>query len=290
LRTPSAATRVAAVIGDPVSHSLSPALHNAAFSALGLDWVYVAFHVAAGEGAAAVAAMRTLGLAGLSVTMPHKSDVAAAVDRLRPTAARLGVANTVGWAPGAAGDLLEAESTDGGGFLDALKGDTGFDPAGRACLVLGAGGAARSVVLALADAGADSVTVAARRPGAAEPVAALAGGAGAVVAAADSGALAGAIGGADLVVNATPVGMQAGDGLPFDLDGGLFGSRHLVADLIYVPATTPLVAEARARGATTVNGLGMLIHQAARQVEMWTGRPAPLEAMSAAALRAIAHD
>jgi shikimate dehydrogenase len=278
------------VIGDPVAHSLSPALHNAAFSALGLDWIYVAFHVAAGQGAAAVAAMRTLGLAGLSVTMPHKADVAAAVDRLRPTAARLGAANTVGWAPGAAGDLLEAESTDGGGFLDALKGDTGFDPAGRTCLVLGAGGAARSVVLALGDAGAASVTVAARRPEAASPVAALAGRAGTPIAAADSAALAEAIAAAELVVNATPVGMRAGDGLPFDLDGGLLGSRHLVADLIYVPATTPLVADARARGATTVNGLGMLIHQAARQVELWTGRPAPLEAMSAAALRAIAHD
>jgi shikimate dehydrogenase len=290
LRTPSAATRVAAVIGDPISHSLSPALHNAAFSALGLDWVYVAFPVAAGDGAAAVAAMRALNLAGLSVTMPHKADVAAAVDRLRPTAARLGVANTVAWAAGPGGNLLEAESTDGGGFLDALQGDTGFDPVGRTCLVLGAGGAARSVVLALADAGAASVIVVARRPEAAGVVALLAGGAGAAVTVADSAALAGALAGADLVVNATPVGMRAGDGLPFDIDGGLLGSGHLVADLIYVPASTPLVAEARARGATTVNGLGMLIHQAARQVEMWTGRPAPLEAMSAAALRAIAHD
>ncbi len=292
MRTPSAATRVAAVIGDPISHSLSPALHNAAFSALGLDWVYVAFPVAAGDGAAAVAAMRALNLAGLSVTMPHKADVAAAVDRLRPTAARLGVANTVGWAAGPGGNLLEAESTDGGGFLDALQGDTGFDPVGRTCLVLGAGGAARSVVLALADAGAASVIVAARRAEAAGVVALLAGRAGAAVAVAvaDSAALAGALTGADLVVNATPVGMRPGDGLPFDLDARLLGSQHLVADLIYVPASTPLVVAARARGATTVNGLGMLIHQAARQVEMWTGRPAPLEAMSAAALRAIAHD
>ena len=89
---------MAGVIGDPVTHSLSPALHNAAFAALGLDWVYVAFPVAAGQGLAAVAAMRTLDLAGLSVTMPHKSDVVRGLDRLAPTAAQLGVVNTVSWA------------------------------------------------------------------------------------------------------------------------------------------------------------------------------------------------
>ena len=98
---PSARTRVAGVIGDPVTHSLSPALHNAAFAALGLDWVYVAFPVAAGQGLAAVAAMRTLDLAGLSVTMPHKSDVVRGLDRLAPTAAQLGVVNTVSWASSA---------------------------------------------------------------------------------------------------------------------------------------------------------------------------------------------
>ncbi len=143
--TPTAGTHVAGVVGDPVGHSLSPVLHNAAFSALGVDWVYVAFPVAAGRGAEAVAAMRTLGIAGLSVTMPHKPDVAGAVDRLTPVAARLGAVNTVArvargaGALGAEGDELVGDNTDGDGFVDALRVDEGWDPAGRRCVVLGAG-------------------------------------------------------------------------------------------------------------------------------------------------------
>jgi shikimate dehydrogenase len=280
------------VIGDPVRHSLSPALHNAAFTALGLDWVYVAFPVASGHGPAAVEAMRALELAGLSVTMPHKSDVAGAVDRLAPTASRLGAVNTISWAASSHGGALEGDSTDGAGFLDALRDDDGYDPAGRACVVFGAGGAARAVTLALADAGAASVGVVARRADAAAACAGLAGPAGYALAAARSAGgtdLDGVVEAADLLVNATPVGMLPGDALPFELDPGLVHSGQFVADLIYAPATTPLLALARARGAGTANGLGMLINQAARQVAIWTGRPAPVEAMSAAALAALAH-
>lgn len=285
LGVPTAATSVAAVIGDPVRHSLSPPLHNAAFDALGLDWVYVAFRVPAGSGAAAVEAMRVLGLAGLSVTMPHKADAVVGVDHLGPVATRLGVVNTISWAR-TSGDELIGESTDGAGFIDSLRGDEGFDPAGRTCVVLGAGGAARSVTLALADAGAVSVAVVARKPAEAHSCAALAGAAGS---SAEPSDLAQLLGAADLLVNATPVGMAAGDGLPFGLKPEWVGSGHFVVDLIYAPARTPLITEARARGAAAVNGLGMLIHQAARQVEVWTGRPAPLEVMSAAALATLSH-
>jgi shikimate dehydrogenase len=283
------------VIGDPVRHSLSPALHNAAFAALALDWVYVAFAVAAGQGAAAVNAMRVLELGGLSVTMPHKAEVVSAVDRLGPTAARLGVVNTISWVPTPDGWELEGESTDGPGFLDALRGDDGFDPAGRRCVVLGAGGAARSVCLALAEARAASVHVVARGAAAATECAQLAGPVGSPMVLAPGAQPAGpsdlteALERSDLIVNATPVGMAAGDGLPFALDPAFIQGRHFVADLIYAPATTPLLAAARAREARTANGLGTLIHQAARQVAIWTGRPAPLEAMSAAALAALAH-
>ncbi|MGH9057629.1 MAG: shikimate dehydrogenase [Acidimicrobiales bacterium] len=284
LSGPGATTRVAGVIGDPVRHSLSPALHNAAFAALGLDWVYVAFHVPAGQGAAAVDAMRALGIAGLSVTMPHKETVARRLDHLGPTAAQLGVVNTVSRVSDAEGWQLEGESTDGAGFIDALRGDDGFDPAGRRCVVLGSGGSARSVTLALAEARAASVSVAGRRREQAELCAALAGPAGRVVA---PGAVADAVAAADLVVNATPVGMHPADGLPFALAPELLGTGHFVADLIYAPAVTPLLRAARARKAGTANGLGMLIHQAARQVAIWTGRPAPLEVMSAAALAAL---
>jgi shikimate dehydrogenase len=281
LRTwPTAGTALAGVIGHPVEHSLSPALHNAALVDLGLDWAYVAFPVPAGHGEAAVAAMVELGIRGLSVTMPYKAAAARACHRLSPVAERLGAVNTVTNLSG----YLVGDSTDGPGFIDALA-DKGWAPTGKRCLVLGAGGAARAVVLALAEAGASRVGVVARRPEQAENAALLAGGAGAVgsVESAEE---------AELVVNATPVGMTGFQGqrpgdLPFGLDPKMLGPGQLVVDLIYAPATTDLLAEARGRGAETCNGLGMLIHQAARQVRIWTGRGPSVEVMSAAALREL---
>jgi shikimate dehydrogenase len=220
--------------------------------------------------------------------MPHKAEVARALDRLAPVAAALGVANTVSWVPGPEGPQLVGDSTDGAGFLDALRGDEGFDPAGQPCVVLGAGGAARAVTLALAGAGAQSITVAARRADQAAECADLAGPLGRPVPAGGV-EMDKAVRSARLVVNATPTGMTAGDGLPLGLDPEAIDSSHYVADLIYAPARTALLGLARERGAGHSNGLGMLIHQAARQVELWTGRPAPLEAMSAAALAALSH-
>jgi shikimate dehydrogenase len=277
---PTAGTALAGVIGHPVEHSLSPALHNAALVDLGLDWAYVAFPVSAGHGEAAVAAMVDLGIRGLSVTMPHKAAAARACHRLTPVAQRLGVVNTVS----NLGGYLVGDSTDGPGFIDALT-DSGWAPAGKRCLVLGAGGAARAVILALAEAGADRVAVVARRPEQAAEAAGLAGDAG----------MAGSVDSADeaeFVVNATPVGMTGVEDdkpgeLPFGLDPKRLGPGQLVADLIYAPATTHLLAEARSRGAETCNGLGMLIYQAARQVRIWTGRDPSIEVMSAAAIREL---
>jgi shikimate dehydrogenase len=289
LGKPSATTSVAGIIGDPVRHSISPAIHNAAYGALGLDWVYVAFEVPAGAGGAAVDAMRALGLAGLSVTMPHKGAVVERLDSLTPTARRLGVANTITRRRAPDGsDVLEGDSTDGRGFLDALRSEDGIEPAGKRCLLLGAGGAARSVALALSEAGAGSVAVTGRRPEAVKACADLAGSAGEAIPP-GAGALEAAARAADLIVNASPVGMRPGDGIPFDLEPSWLRPRQSVIDLIYLPATTPLLAAARDRGAFTSNGLGMLINQAARQIEVWTGRPAPLEVMSAAALAALSH-
>ena len=282
---------MAGVIGDPVEHSLSPVLHNAAFAELGIDWIYVAFRVTAGQAAAAVEAMRTLDLAGLSVTMPHKADVAQAVDRLAPVATELGVVNTVCWSSSGMDSDLVGESTDGPGFLDSLRGDEGFDPAGRTCLVLGSGGAARAVTQALGSTGPAEVIVAGRNSEAAQGCAALAGPAGRAVLVTEEApaSLADAIGAADLIVNATPVGMLTDARLPFALDEAWLKPSHFVADLIYAPATTPLLAAARRAGAQCCNGIGMLIHQAARQLELWTGRPAPLEGMSAAAVAELTH-
>ena len=197
--------------------------------------------------------------------------------------------NTISWASSASGALLEGDSTDGAGFLDALRGDDGFEPTGRRCVILGAGGAARAVTLALAEAGA-SVGRGRRLAGRKLPpgCAGLAGAVGRALTPVSPGkigrTLTEVVRDADLVVNATPVGMAPGDGLPFALDPTVLRRGQFVADLIYAPATTPLLAAARSRGAATANGLGMLINQAARQVAIWTGRPAPVEAMSAAAL------
>jgi shikimate dehydrogenase len=274
---PTGTTAVVAVIGDPVEHSLSPVIHNAAFAALGLDWVYVALPVPTGRAAEAVAALPALGLRGINVTMPHKADAARACGALSAVARRLGVVNTVAVRPDG---TCWGTSTDGEGFVRSLH-DAGVDPSGREAVVLGAGGAARAVVLALAGAGA-TVTVAARRPQAAAELAELAGG-GAAIALADA---AGHAAGCDLVVNATPVGMAGDGGLV--LDPAVLPAHAVVADLVYHPLETPLLAAARACGLTVVDGLGMLVHQAALAQVEWTGVEPPVAVMREAARTVVA--
>jgi shikimate dehydrogenase len=274
---PSGTTHVAAVIGHPVRHSLSPLIHNAAFRALDLDWVFTAFDVAPGRAAAAAAAVRDLGIAGLSVTMPHKADILPAMDRLTSTAQTLGAVNTV--VSDRSGQLL-GDNTDGAGFIDALGEDEGFDPAGRRALVVGAGGAARAVVLALAGAGSAEIIVANRTLTRAEEAAALAPGIARVGTCEEADKV-------DLVVNATPQGMGENRAVPVPTE--VLGPGQLVVDLVYYPAVTPLVEAARSRGAAALNGLGMLIHQAAHAFRLWTGEDPPLEVMSAAALAELAN-
>ena len=274
LTVPGSDTRLAAVIGFPVRHSLSPAMHNAAFHELGLDWIYVACEVAPGAVAAAFAGARALGLGGLSVTIPHKAAALEAVDEVTDTARAIGAVNTV--VPTGDG-RLRGDNTDGAGFLASLA-DEGFDPAGRVCAVLGAGGAARAVVHALAGAGAAEVVVINRTPARAEATAALAGASGRVGSAAD-------VVGADLIVNATPLGLAGTGDLP--VDPALVGEGQLVVDQVPNPADTALKPSAGERGAAVAGGLGMLVHQGALAFELWTGRPAPLGVMRAAAVRAL---
>ena len=268
----SGTTRVAGIIGDPVDHSLSPAIWNAAFREAGLDWVFVAFPVAPGRASAALAGVRALGIAAVTVTMPHKADAAEACDGLSVTAKALGAVNAVANRDG----HLEGDSTDGEGFMRSLR-DEGVEPAGRRCVVLGAGGAGRAIVHALGEAGA-MVVVAARRAEATTDAARLAPDA-TGVALADA---AGVLSDAELVVNATPVGMK---GEPPLIDPALLRQGVVVVDTIYHPAETPLLAAARERGAVCIGGLGMLVHQAALSFESFTGAEAPLEAMRAAVVR-----
>jgi shikimate dehydrogenase len=267
-RVITGATRVVGVIGDPVEHSRSPAMHNAAFAALALDWVYVPFPARRGEGGDAVRAMHALGLAGLNVTMPHKADAAAACDDLEPAAADLGAVNTV--VVGGDGELV-GHSTDGEGFMRALD-DEHVNVSGRRCVVVGAGGVARAIAQALGRGGAD-VTVAARREDAARRAAALAPG-GAALTLGDV-----PVESFDLVVNATPLGMS---GEPPPIDSTRLHAGQFVYDTVY-PAETPLLAEARARGARAAGGLGMLVHQGALSFELWTGLAPPLDPMRSAA-------
>jgi len=266
-RAITGSTRIVGVIGDPVGHSRSPAMHNAAFDALELDWVYVAFPVRRGEGAAAVRAVATLGLAGLNITMPHKADAAAACHDLSSEAAALGTVNTVVNADG----TLAGHSTDGDGFRRAVD-DEGIAVAGQRAVVVGAGGAGRAITHALGRAGAH-VTVAARRPDAARSAASLAPG-GAAIALDEL-----AVEHFDVVVNATPIGM---DGEPPPFDTALLHDGQFVFDTVY-PVETPLLREARARGVRAAGGLGMLVHQGALSFSLWTGVEPPLEVMRAAA-------
>jgi shikimate dehydrogenase len=279
---------VVGVVGFPVRHSLSPLLHNCAFGVLGLDWSYVAFEVPPRSLESAVSGARSLGLRGLSVTMPHKDAAARLAARRSMTVRRLGAANTLVFEPKG----VFAESTDGEGLLDDLREGARFDPDGRHCAVIGAGGAGRAAVLALAEAGAESIVIVNRSRPAAWRSAALAPNV-ARVGRPDE------LIDMDLVVQATPASMsgvglngaapgrfleapERGDDVSAAIAGVdplRFGSGQLVVDLVYDPPLTPFLLEARRKGANVRNGLGMLVHQAARQIEIWTGAEPPVSDM-----------
>lgn len=267
----SGETRVAAVIGDPVRHSMSPTLHNAAFAATGLDWVFVALEVRDGWGPAALDAMRALGLGGLSVTMPHKEAVVAVADERSAAVETLGAANCI--VPMGDG-RLRAENTDGAGFLAGLADDADVIPTGLSFVVLGAGGAARAVVAALADADAAEVVVVNRTPSRAESAAALAGDVGRV------GSV-GAVEESDVIINATSVGMGGEPELPCPTE--LIRPGQLAFDLIYGHQRTRWLTELGGVGVEAHDGLSMLVHQAATAFTHWTGVDAPVAAMRAAA-------
>jgi shikimate dehydrogenase len=271
--------RLAALIGTPIEHSLSPVIHQAAFDAAGIDWVYAAFDVAAGRGAEAVAAMRVLGIAGLSVTMPHKHDVAAAVDRLDPAARALRSVNTISWD----GDDLVGSSTDGAGFVASLA-DDGVEVTGAAVAIIGAGGAARSVIDALGRAGASSISIINRSPDRAASACDLA--SVAEIGGPDQ------IAEADLVVNATSIGMgiEPVDATSADLPcpSEQLRPSQIVVDLVYHPLRTPWLVAAEQVGAHTIDGLGMLVHQAALQQLLWLGALPDVAVMRRAAQDALA--
>ncbi len=269
-------TRTVGVIGWPVARSLSPVIHNAAFEALRMDWVYVPLPVLPGDVATALAGLEALGFAGANVTMPHKTECADLIPALSEDARRLRAVNTIVVTP----EGLAGHNTDAPGFDRFLRRDAGFDPSGRTALLFGAGGAARACALALARGGLASLAVAVREPSRAESLRATLDGFGTEVSVVPFDEASGVP--AALVVNATPLGAQ-GESLPLHP----MGPGTIAVDLIYRPTATEFQEAARESGAVAFGGLGLLLHQAALSFELWTGQAAPLEVMSAAALAGI---
>lgn len=276
-------TRICGIFGCPVHHTFSPAMHNAAFTALGLNFIYVPFQVPAERLPAAVAAIRALGLVGVNITIPHKEAVLPYLDELSREADIIGAVNTIVNQNG----RLVGHNTDGRGFLQALAEQVSFDPAGKCVLILGAGGAARSVAVELALAGANRLFLVNRSPERAETLANLL--LKKIVSADISVApwldekgekvLADGVVCADLIVQTTPVGMHpaAGECVPFPFN--LLRPDQIVCDLIYNPPETRFLESARLAGAKTINGMGMMIYQGALAFTLWTGYPAPIEVM-----------
>lgn len=273
---PTAATRPVVLLGWPARHSASPVMHNAAFRAYGLDLVYLAAPTPPEALSGVVAALGTIGAVGANVTVPHKRAVMDLCDRISDEAALVGAVNTLVWDD----EGLLGDNTDALGLADDLA--ARVDPApGTRWLLVGTGGAAMAAAVAIGRFGGELV-VAGRRSDAAVEVADLARRLGAceteVVPTQDAHALARACGDARVVVNATTLGM-AGEELPEPLHR--LRSDQVAYDLVY-GHETPFVSAARDRGAAAFDGLGMLLGQATRSFERWTGRPAPREVMEQA--------
>jgi shikimate dehydrogenase len=271
-------TRKVGVIGWPIEHTLSPVIHNAAFVALGMDWVYVPLPVATARLPAALDGLGALGFAGANVTMPHKTRAAELIPDLSHDARLLRAVNTIVVGT----DGLAGHNTDALGFERFLREDTGFDPSGRAALLFGAGGGARACALALSRGGLAELSVAVREPSRGEDMRATLEGSGTALRVESIDHVSEVH--ADLIVNATPLGVH-GERLPLpSLVPGVVG-----VDLLYRPSATPFQAEIREGGGSVFGGLGLLLHQAAISFELWTGQTPPLSVMSAAALGELAE-
>jgi shikimate dehydrogenase len=270
-------TRLLAVLGHPVGHSLSPAIHNAALRSQGVDAVYLAFDVEPADLAAALDGLRAVGFWGANVTVPHKERAAELVDSLDPLASRVGAINTIANQEG----RMRGYNTDIAGFAAALEVVRPAGATGARCLVAGAGGAARAVVAALTSGGAADVQIFNRTTSRAEQLCRLAEGwGGAPCKVVQAGDLPQIAAQADVIVNATSVGLGSlvkESPIPVDI----LDSHHIVLDLVYGPERTELVRGALRQGAVAVDGREMLVMQAASSYQLWTGIDAPIDVMRA---------
>jgi len=276
-------TVLTGIMGWPVSHSLSPAMHNAAFASEGLDMAYVPLPVAPARVAEAVAGLRALGFRGVNVTMPHKAAVPPLLDRIDDDARAIEAVNTIV----VEREELRGYNTDVGGFVAALREVVPEPLAGAGGLVLGAGGAARAAVLGLTRLGLSRCTVVARTTARAEELVRLLqplAGATRFTVLGFGQLDAASVREADVLVNATPLGMDEALKVPRVLVDNILRD-HIVYDVVYGQRPTMPLERARALGARAIDGLAMLVCQAALSFELWTGRPAPLDVMRSAARR-----
>ncbi|MBT4710656.1 MAG: shikimate dehydrogenase [Alphaproteobacteria bacterium] len=269
------AAKLAGVIGWPIGHSLSPRLHGYWLREYAIDGAYVPLAIEPENFAAVVEVLPELGFAGWNVTVPHKEAALAAVSQADDHAAKIGAVNTV---VVTGGGVTVGSNTDGFGFMENLRDQAAnWDPTSRPAVVVGAGGAAKSVAWALADAGVPELRIVNRTRSRADALATAIGGPAVAV---PWGGRADALAGAGLVVNATSLGMVGQPPLDLPLDG--LPTNAVVNDLVYAPDTTELLGQAQARGNHTVGGLGMLLHQARRGFAAWFGvEPAVTPALRA---------
>lgn len=297
-RTVGSRTRLVAVYGQPIHHSASPAMQNAGIESLGLDWRYLACEVAPADLAAAIAGAKAMHFIGLNLTVPHKLLAVDLVDALDPSASAWGAVNTIvfeardadgEWRP--LGQLPEASgpvrskgyNTDADAIVRSLTEDLAIEPRGARVLLLGAGGAARAAALRLADEGVSELWLVNRTESkAAELAAEITERFPAVHA--EAGYPGSSV---EILLNATSAGLKPTDPLPLDVARFPLRGCDVVYDMIYRPHQTPLLAAAQAAGCRTANGLGMLLHQGATALELWSGCVAPRDVMRAALEREI---
>lgn len=273
-----ATTKIYGIFGHPVSHSLSPLMHNSAFAALELDCVYLAFDISPEKIGHAADAVRTLGIKGINITIPHKESIIPYLDEISPEAELAGAVNTVKNEDG----KLSGYNTDVGGFLRAVEEDLDFKPEGANVFLLGAGGAARAVMSAFCMNGARSIYIANRtyektlKLGSEfgkqfknikiEPIALD-----------DKEVIKARLSETDILVNSTSAGMEGSETMEVPLES--LRKSAVVYDLVYKPRETSLVRQARKLGHGASGGLGMLLYQGALSFEIWTGRDAPVNVM-----------
>ena len=273
-----------ACLGQPVAENPTGVMQEAAFQALGLNWRYLTIEVPPDKLKDAILGVRAFGMQGINLTIPHKVAVLPHLDEIAPDAALIGAVNTVR----RAGDRLIGENTDGKGFLRGLREKGGVDPKGKRAVVLGAGGAARAIVAELALAGAADVLVVNRSGKRGEEmVADLASRTRAAIRFQLWPDMFSVPAGADILVNATSIGLYPDvDSIP-PVDFGAARPGMLVCDVVFNPPETPFLKTARARGLKTVDGLAMLVYQGVIGFELWTGRTPPLEIMTQALRTAL---